>query len=522
MGNFQVWALQLSITCHSNETAATLPPNVAACALAFKVVNDSRKGVLVYVRVYAGTIQQKAALYNTTLQTPEQAHQLMKMYASDAVEVPSIPTGHIGVIAGLAHTRTGDTLIATTGINPKKGPPKPFNTLQLRPIDVPPPVFFASLEPHTLSEEKQLQGNLALLLREDPSLHVSIDEDTGQTLLSGMGELHLEIARDRLVKDFKTKADMGGIEIQYGEGFSGTGGPVHYLYDKEIAGKRGRAGCEAIVKSVNSVDADQAQSEKSDLASYTVERDGNIVKINVQGLDNSGRRTDSISSFLGRVSLISQLHTSLANGAFGALVRGPTHFFSMQNTLVTLNFVPERDFFGTDNTPVAITSAARQATQEALKQAASQGGSYLLEPVMNVTITVDEPSLGAVVHDISSARGGHILSLDSDAEAPSSSAAMSPAQDENRSDSPVIDPARIYVPPDPFEGSVAGLRQREGGRPRQRTITARVPLKEMVGYLKHLRSLTAGRGTFVMSVDRFERMSPQRQKAALGVLKSWM
>lgn len=133
-----------------------------------------------------------------------------------------------------------------------------------------------------------------------------------------------------------------------------------------------------------------------------------------------------------------------------------------------------------------------------------------MEPVMNVVISVDEHSLGAVVHDISSSRGGHIISLDED------HVFSSQPQEEEVS----IDPSKIYAPPDPFGTPSSGAAVSATTSTNQaRTITAKVPLKEMVGYLKHLRSLTAGRGTFVMSIDRYENMSGQRQKAILGELR---
>ncbi|KAH0112198.1 putative translation elongation factor G2, partial [Aureobasidium melanogenum] len=168
-------------------------------------------------------------------------------------------------------------------------------------------------------------------------------------------------------------------------------------------------------------------------------------------------------------------------------------------------FNPSEHLFPTTS-PAAISSAARLAVQKALREAADAGsGTALMEPVMNVTITVDEPSLGSVVHDISSARGGQVVSLGADDETGASE------------DDLEIDPTRIYSPPDPFGGSASSIGAGSvtvGNQMRQ--IVARVPLKEMVGYLKHLRSLTQGRGTFVMTVDRFEKMNPQRMKLALS------
>jgi len=121
--------------------------------------------------------------------------------------------------------------------------------------------------------------------------------------------------------------------------------------------------------------------------------------------------------------------------------------------------------------------------------------------VMNVVISCDESSLGTVIHDLSSARGGHVLSLGDDN-----------GTTESESELPLIDATRIYAPPDPF-GSTDNVTGMHIGHGQQRHITARVPLKEMLGYLKHLRSLTGGRGTFVMSIDRFERLSGSREKA---------
>jgi elongation factor G len=255
-----------------SKSPTSLITNLEACALAFKVVNDPRRGVLVYIRVYSGVVKRNAALWNTNLHLTERAQRLLQMQASDALEVSSIPAGQIGVIAGLKYARTGDTLISCPGASPKTGPPVHLSSLQLRPIDVPPPVFFAAVEPHSLSEEKNVEDILALLLREDPSLHVNVDEESRQMLLSGMGELHLEIARDRLVNDFKAKASMGNIEIGYRECVSSGSFQQPFLFDREVASKRGKAGCMAIVSPV-------------DIMTNTenfIKRDGNTISLSVQ------------------------------------------------------------------------------------------------------------------------------------------------------------------------------------------------------------------------------------------------
>ena len=466
----------------------SLVTQIEACALAFKVVNDARRGVLVYVRVYSGTIKRNAALWNTNLHVTERAQRLLQMYASDAVEITHIPAGQIGVIAGLKHARTGDTLMSYPGVNPKTGPPSPLNSLQLRPIDVPPPVFFAAIEPHSLSEEKNVAEILGLLLREDPSLHVNADEESGQMLLSGMGELHLEIARDRLVNDFKAKATMGNIEISYRECVLSGTSTHRVVFDREVAGRKGKAGCEASI-----APSDVTITEKV----HTVSRDGNsiIIKLPISSQSDSSEGGSSLPYDLP----IATIHAALVNGAVAALARGPRRAFPLHASYVTLKFDPTSDYFGSDTTPAALSSAARLAVQAALKEAFASNSIGLMEPVMNVVISCDESSLGAIVHDLSSARGGHVLSLENDGNEEAAS-----------TDLQTIDTKRIYAPPDPF---ASGTTLDSSGPGQQRQVTARVPLKEMVGYLKHLRSLTAGRGTFIMSIDKFERLSGPREKA---------
>ncbi|KAI9795841.1 MAG: Ribosome-releasing factor 2, mitochondrial [Piccolia ochrophora] len=441
---------------------------IEGCALAFKVVNDPRRGVLVYIRVYTGVIKRNATLFNTALQTSERAPRLLTMYASDAIETPSITAGQIGVISGLVHARTGDTLISHSSGPSRSLPPHPFAALHLRPITVPPPLFFASLEPHSLSAGKHLQETLAVLLREDPSLAVSVDEDTGQILLSGMGELHLEIARDRLVQDFRAKISMSPIEISYRETLLRPSGAVYRLFDKEVAGTRAKASCTASVSP------------------------------NLNPSDNS------VTIAPCEPPLPPESKAALHTGALAALSRSPSHHFPLHSVSVRLRLSPATDLFDAKiSTPAALSAAARLATTAALSLAAEGKGTVLMEPVMRVAITVDDDSLGAVVQDLSSARGGQVLALEDSA---SEGAGV---------DTSPLDLSKVYAPPDPFVSS-SPLDTANSRFSRLHTITARVPLKEMVGYLGRLRSLTGGRGSFVMSVEGFERMSGDREKAALA------
>jgi elongation factor G len=483
--------------------------NLMACALAFKVVNDPKRGVIVYVRVYSGSIERGATLFNTNLGVAERAPRLLKMYASDAVEVDSIGPGQIGVITGLKHARTGDTLIVYRGLQMKGTPAGGLNTLQLRPINVPPPVFFTSIEPHSLSEQKHVQESLGILLREDPSLHLSIDEESGQTHLAGMGDLHLEIARDRLLNDFKAKARIGKIEIGYREAVT-ISAPSHtHELDKPIAGKAAKANITASLEPVDDsvvIPGIQQLVKVEDGPFETTFKllDNNTLHIAHPNLS----RHDSASHkahIPPHLSLPGILH-SIQAGASAALARGPFNGFPVANTYIRISLDAAAHLFP-ETTPTALSQATRAAINHNLRNACDAAPAALLEPVMMVTVYVNESSLGAVVQDLSSARGGQVLSLD--------------GSDDSAADSDVrrIDPNLIYTPPDPFASGSGEMGSDLADS--QRQIVARVPLKEMVGYLNHLRALTGGRGTFVMGVDGFEKMGTQRQKEVLDAMREF-
>lgn len=483
--------------------------SLQGCALAFKVVNDPRKGVLVYVRVYSGTIDRNALLFNTNLQNSERATTLLRMYASESVPVQSLRAGEIGVIAGSKFARTGDTLISYAGN--KATPPEPLHTLQLRPIKVPPPVFFAAIEPNSLREEKDMHEKLGLLLREDPSLQVSQDEDTGQTHISGMGELHLEIAQDRLVNDLKAKARMGKIAIGYRETLPQPSSLVSKILDGERAATKGKAGCTVLAEPVP--DGVDLSAVPEDVFSY--EQDGNLVVVEAPTLDQRGRPLNADDPGLPPNLTLPEIQTAYLNGALAALSRGPSWSYPMRNTKVTLTLRPEDHIFGSDTSYASLTAAARLATIAAFKDATKSTACSLMEPVMNVDINVDEASMGNVIQDISSGRGGHIVSLGEHEDDGQGATEMASRK---------IDVRKIYAPKDPFESqsSRAGEQQHHQHHASlnlQRTIKAKVPLKEMVGYLKHLRSMTGGRGTFVMSVDRFEKITGPREKALIAELR---
>jgi elongation factor G len=493
----------------SKKKGNTLPSAVAGkalqgCALAFKVVNDPRKGMLVYIRVYSGTIERNSLLFNTNLQNSERAMTLLRMYANESVPVSSLHAGEIGVIAGSKFARTGDTLISFSGN--KATPPDPLQKLQLRPIKIPPPVFFAAIEPNSLREEKDMHEKLALLLREDPSLHVSLDEDTGQTQISGMGELHLEIAQDRLVNDLKAKARMGKIAIGYRETLPRPSETVTKVFEGERSATKGKAGCTVTAEPLQ----DELEVSHAQIVdAFVHELDGNVVIIESPTLDERGKSLDSDIGGLPPHLTLPEIRAAYLNGVLAALSRGPSWSYPLRNTKLTLTLRPEEHIFGLETTYPSLTAAARLATVAAFRSAVQSGPCSLMEPVMTVDINVDEASLGTVISDISSGRGGHIVSLGDHEE----------EHGEADSDVKKIDVKKIYAPKDPFESGSSLSGEDHHRVSFQRTVKAKVPLKEMVGYLKHLRSMTGGRGTFVMSVDRFEKVTGVREKALIAELR---
>ncbi|KAL8685024.1 MAG: hypothetical protein Q9224_006012, partial [Gallowayella concinna] len=342
---------------------------------------------------------------------------------------------------------------------------------------------------------------------------LSVDEDSGQTLLSGMGEFHLEIAADRLIKDLKAKATMGKIEIAYREALLLPSQPRTVLVNREIAGKKAKASCTATVRPLA---ANEGGQNVFDDYETTIVEHGNSITTAISTPEDPSEPSKPWNGQLPSQLSSETLHMSLRNGALAALGRGIHYPFPFHNVHVTITIDPRTEIFNTDTTPAALSSASREATRSALSNAA-QTGTAIMEHVMNVTVNTDEASLGAVVKDLNSERGANVLSLE-DVDVSTSGV---------RENLPIIDLRKVYAPRDPFEGGTAFMDQQEddamsnSNSRGQRTVKARVPLREMMGYLKHLRSITGGRGSFVMSPDRFERVMGRREKVLQKELRGY-
>ena len=460
---------------------------IGGVATVFKVVNDTQffpnvHGMMSFVRVIDGTLHKNSQLTNLNLgpaEKPEKPQSLMQVSASSVSQIPHLGPGQIGAVSGLKSARTGDTLIIwPTHSHHYKSPDWAWNVVRSRPLDLAPPVAFIAMEAYSLSETKNLEAALEKISREDPSLRWSKDEKTDSFMLSGMGKLHLEIAVDRLKTNYKVKAMFSDIQVDYKECLKAPTGDHHYVYDRVVASKTGKAGCTASLAPVQ-------EEERAALLKHGREHNGNTYDIRILP-ESDGTQQD------GHRALISE---QLFNGAYAALARGPRRGFPMHGCHVKITFDLQKDYFGA-GTDGQIVNAARYAVAEALNDAHGRAAVGFVEPVMMVHIHTPEETAGAIQHDITSARGGHVLEV---------------VDPNTTSAEGAIDVSQIYVPPDPYE-TRQSLRDPKKGVTRMLELVAKVPLKEMLDYDSLMRSKTGGRHSFTMKLDAFERVVGAREK----------
>ncbi|KAI0489908.1 P-loop containing nucleoside triphosphate hydrolase protein [Xylaria cf. heliscus] len=472
-------------------------PHVEALASVFKVVNDSRRGMLTWVRVYHGILKKNTPLWNTHLHGFERPLNIMQISASQNVEVPYLAPGQIGALTGLKTARTGDTLMVMSS---NKAPPEELAHVQVRPPEIPPAVAFIVLDAYSPTGAKSLETALENLSREDPSLRWSKDEKTEQYTLSGMGTLHLEIARDRLENHYHAEAMWGKIVVDYKESVAAQTAPTRAVYDKTVAGTTGKAACTAVIEPL-----EEQYTDTLPRTSY-VERDGNVIQVQFPG-DNHAFDVEATRQHL-------------INGAIAGLARGPRRGSPMYRCLVTLTYDGETDYYGTAS-GAHLSGAAKKAIKDALATSQQQNGITILEPVMRATIVCPEAAAGLIQHDLHSVRGGHVLEV-RDLQDGSSNSSSANSNDNNAAAAAVaavgngteINIDDIYAPPDSYEFQKS-LRETRKGRLRMLQITAQVPLAEVLEYDGVLRSKTSGHHTLTMALDTFERITGPREKALL-------
>ena len=382
-------------------------------ALVFKIVSDPYMGRLAYLRVYSGKVKQNSTVQNSSKDKKERIGRLLRMYADRREDIEELGAGDIGAILGLKFSFTGDTLS------------DPTNPVYLEAISFPDPVISIAIEPKTKADQERMAESLVKLAEEDPTFRVRQDDVTGQTVISGMGELHLDVLVTRLLREFKVKANIGKPRVAYREAITKPIMNAQYRYSKQSGG-HGQYG--HVIFDLEPLDSGQGLQFENKI------RGGSIPKEYIPAIEK---------------------------GFYEACESGPLAGFTMTDVKFTLT---DGTFHEVDSSEMAF----RMAAIFGLREAAEKADPVILEPIMQVEITIPEEYTGDIIGQINS-RVGNILGMD----------------------------------------------DRYGNA---KAIHAEVPLSEMFGYATELRSATQGRGVFTMEFKHYDRVSDAYMKKILGRL----
>ncbi|CBJ27994.1 Mef2, mitochondrial translation elongation factor EF-G [Ectocarpus siliculosus] len=310
----------------------------------------------------AFVFKAKVSMYNSTRGAEERPLQVLRVEADDLRMVDSVSSGDVAVAVGLPHAATGDTFVGLRG---------GLRGLQLDGVAVPPPVFSLAVEAESSSQQASFEAALAHMVREDPSLVVEVDEESGQTVLKGIGELHLEVACDRLRREFGVQVQTGQAYVAYREGILEET-EIDEDYERTFGGKTIAAGLTIRV------------TPTDDLSSAP--------EVQVSPEVEAGLVKDEMDALLG--------------GLNDALRRGPAGGYPM--TGLTLRVLAARKFGDRATTPGAVRFAAASAVARAAREA----GGGLLEPMMEAEVSVPEAHVGAVLQDLTANRRAEVRSVD--------------------------------------------------------------------------------------------------------------
>ena len=371
-------------------------PKAPFAGLAFKIIND-KYGTLTFVRVYAGTLKSGDTVMNTTKGHRERIGRMFQMHADKRAEIKEVEAGDIAAFVGLKDTGTGDTLASSD------------DPVVLERMAFPVPVIDISVEPRTKEAVEKMTLGLQKLAGEDPSLRLRTDQETGQTILSGMGELHLEIIIDRLRREYGVDCNIGAPQVAYRETISKTWTET-YTHKKQSGGSGQYAEVKIIFE--------------------PMDRNGGVVFEN-----------KVVGGSVPREYIPAVEKGIKVQADTGVLAGFPTVDFKY--TLV------DGKYHDVDSSALAFEIAAKACFREGMKKASP----IILEPIMDVEVTTPQDHVGDVVGDLNRRRG-HI-------------------QNQESSGSTVI-------------------------------VRAQAPLKEMFGYISHLRSMTKGRASFTMQFHHYD------------------
>ena len=317
-------------------------------ALAFKIATDPFVGKLCFFRVYSGTVEAGATVYNSVKDDNERMGRIVQMHANDRKDIDRVYAGDIAAAVGLKNTTTGDTLCD------EKHP------IILESMEFPEPVIRVAIEPKTKAGQEKMGIALAKLAEEDPTFKCYTDEETGQTIIAGMGELHLEIIVDRLLREFKVEANVGKPQVAYKETIRGNA-DVDNKYARQSGGK-GQYG---------------------------------HVKIRVE--PNPEKGYEFVNAVVGG-AIPKEYIPAVDQGIQGAMLSGVLAGYNVVDVKVTLY---DGSYHEVDSSEMAFKIAGSMAFKEAMRKA----DPVLMEPIMKVTVITPEEYMGDVIGDLNSRRG---------------------------------------------------------------------------------------------------------------------
>ncbi len=318
-------------------------------AIAFKIATDPYVGKLTFMRVYSGALDKGSQVYNATTDRKERIGRLLFMHANRREDVSRVEAGDIAAAVGLKKVRTGETLSA------------PDEPVILEKMDFPDPVIRIAIEPRTKADSDKLTTGLQKLAEEDPTFKVSVDPETGQTLIAGMGELYLEIIVDRLRREFKVEANVGKPQVAYREAIKKTV-DERYTHKKQTGGR------------------------------------GQFAVIHVEiGPNESGVGFEFVNEIVGG-AIPKEFIPSVQKGIQAALDQGPLAGYPIEG-------VKARLYDGKHHDVDSDQHAFEIAGQMAFRSAARKARPVLMEPIMNVEVVTPEQYMGDVIGDLNSRRG---------------------------------------------------------------------------------------------------------------------
>jgi elongation factor G len=324
--------------------------------LVFKIVTDPYVGRLAYIRVYSGKLTQGSMVYNSAKDQRERIGRLLRMYADRREDITEVMAGDIGAVLGLKNSFTGDTLCDAS------------NTIVLENIHFPEPVISVAIEPKTTADQDKMSEALRKLSEEDPTFRVRGDEDTGQTIISGMGELHLEVLVDRMLREFRVQARVGRPQVSYRESITLPVGRAECRYVKQSGGR----------------------------GQY-----GHVIFEMKPGEPGSGVLFEN--KIVGGV-IPKEYFPAIEKGVREAAEAGVVAGYPVTDLLVSLY---DGSYHEVDSNEMAFKMAASMA----FKDGVQKGNPVLQEPIMKVEVVVSEEFLGEVIGQLN-ARRGEILGME--------------------------------------------------------------------------------------------------------------